>query len=201
MTASHDAYFEYLQGRSRLGALYRRHVLYPRLARRLRGRTLDIGCGIGDMLAFRRGTVGVDINPRTVRYCRSRGLDARVMDPDRLPFDGGMFDTVLLDNVIEHIAHPQPLLAEIRRVLVPRGHVLIGVPGRKGWDSDADHKVRYDEAALQSLLSDAGYVLVESFHAPLVRSDWLSRHVRQYCIYMRFAVRDVAATALPGGRR
>ena len=59
MTDSNDQYFNYLKGRTRLGAWYRAHVLYPKLTRRLFGRTLDVGCGIGDMLSYRTDTVGV----------------------------------------------------------------------------------------------------------------------------------------------
>src|SRR5437899_2599813 len=101
---SDDHYFEYLQTRSALALSYRRWWLYPRLARRLEGLTLDIGCGIGDMLAFRPNTVGVDVNIRLVEHCRSLGFDACLMQPDVLPFEDGHFDSVLLDNVLEHIA-------------------------------------------------------------------------------------------------
>ena len=184
----HDEYFAYLQRRSGIGALYRRHWLYPRLTRRLPGRCLDVGCGIGDMLTFRIGdTVGVDVNPRTVAYCRSRGAVAFTMEPDRLPFEAGEFDSALLDNVLEHIEQPVPLLAEVHRVIKPGGQVLIGVPGQRGWDSDADHKVFYDEAGLQRCLGEAGFATLEVFHAPLWRSAWLDRRMRQYCIYGLFA--------------
>ena len=182
MTAS-ELYGAYLMRRSRLGSLYRRHFLYPRIARRLRGRTLDIGCGIGDFLQFRPGTVGVDVNAHTVAYCKARGLDARLMEPDVLPFEGASFDSALLDNVLEHIAEPAALLGEVRRVLRPDGRLLIGVPGELGWDSDHDHKVRYDEASLGAALQAAGFAPVETFHVPLWRSAWLSRHLRQYCIF------------------
>ena len=84
---SNDEYFEYLQRRSRLGAIYRKHWLYPRLSRRLTGRTLDLGCGIGDMLAYRSNTVGVDINPHTVAFCKARGTEAYLMTSDTLPFN------------------------------------------------------------------------------------------------------------------
>src|SRR4051794_3412806 len=113
----HEEYFEYLQGRSRLGSVYRRYVLYPALCRRLEGKTLDVGCGIGDMLAYRSNTVGVDINPRTVEFCQSRALQAHLMTENTLPFASGEFDSVLMDNVLEHIAEPQPLLTDARRVM------------------------------------------------------------------------------------
>jgi SAM-dependent methyltransferase len=186
MTQEHDQYFEYLMRRSRLGHVYRRHVLYPRLVKRLRGRMLDVGCGIGDMLAFRPHSVGVDINERTVAYCRERGHDAHVMQPDRLPFDAASFDSVLLDNVLEHIAQPAPLLAEVHRVLAAGGRLLVGVPGVRGWHSDPDHKVFYDQATLVERLHSAGFMLAELFHTPLFRSAWLSGRVRQYCIYGAF---------------
>jgi SAM-dependent methyltransferase len=179
-------YFEYLRRRSWLGAFYRRHVLYPRLVRRLHGRLLDIGCGIGDMLSFRRNSVGVDINPQTVAYCRHLGLDARQMELDVLPFDAETFDSVLLDNVLEHLVQPDPLLKEAWRVLRPGGRLLVGVPGTRGWNSDPDHKMRYDERSLTAASERNGFRRIEVFHTPLVKSEWLARRVRQYCVYGAF---------------
>jgi SAM-dependent methyltransferase len=187
MTETHDQYFEYLMTRSRLGHAYRQHLLYPRLVRRLRGRLLDVGCGVGDMLAFRSNSVGVDINARTVDYCRRRGQTAYVMVADSLPFNEASFDSVLLDNVLEHIAVPLPLLAEIHRVLSPGGRLLVGVPGIKGWHSDPDHKIFYDEVSLSGTVSRSGFSLAELFHTPFFfRSNWLSHRVRQYCAYGAF---------------
>lgn len=186
MTQEHDSYFQYLRARSRLGAIYRQHWLYPRLAKRLVGRTLDVGCGIGDMLAYRRGTKGVDINARTVEFCRSIGLDARQMDVDRLPFDAHSFDSVLLDNVMEHIANPTPLLSETHRVLVPGGRLLVGVPGKRGWTSDVDHKIYYDEPSLLARVTNHGFESTETFYTPLFKSAWLDRRMRQYCVYALF---------------
>jgi len=186
MTHEHDRYYEYLLKRSRIGDAYRRYVLYPRLVKRLSGRLLDVGCGIGDMLKFRPNSVGVDINERTVAYCRRIGHEAHVMQPDQLPFDSASFDSVLLDNVLEHIAEPAPLIAELSRVLPAGGRLLIGVPGVSGWHADPDHKVLYDQNTLVNHLESAGFTSVEVFHSPLFRSAWLSRHLRQYCIYVAF---------------
>jgi len=185
-----EVYGEYLMRRSWLSGLYRRHFLYPRICIRLRGRTVDVGCGIGEFLQFRANTVGVDINSHTVAYCKARGLDARLMDPDVLPFEDASFDSALMDNVLEHIAEPAALLRELRRVLRPGGRVLIGVPGVLGWDCDSDHKVRYDEASLQTTMAACDFVAVEGFHTPLWQSAWLSRHLRQYCIFGLYQARN-----------
>ena len=182
----HDEYFDYLKRRSRLGALYRTHWLYPTLNRRLRGHALDIGCGIGDMLMHRGNTVGVDINPNTVAYCNARGATAVLMQPDQLPFAAAAFDSVLMDNVLEHIAEPERLLGEVHRVLRPEGRLLVGVPGARGWASDPDHKVFYDEEKLRACMAGAGFGSVECFYTPLRRSGWLDRRLRQYCLYGLF---------------
>lgn len=182
----HDEYFEYLTRRSRVGGVYREYWLYPRLVRRLRGKALDVGCGIGDMLMHREDTVGVDINPHTVAFCNSRGAKAVLMQPDKLPFANGEFDSVLMDNVLEHIADPERLLSEVRRVLRPQGRLLVGVPGVRGWASDADHKIPYDAGALTARMEAAEFKPLESFYTPLWRSAWLDRHLRQYCLYGLF---------------
>jgi len=162
-----EGYSRYLLKRSALGKLYRTYWLYPRLCRYLEGHTLDVGCGIGDMLAFRPNTVGVDINPHNVDCCRQRGVDARVMEVDQLPFAGETFDSVLLDNVLEHISDPSPLLAEVRRVMRAEGRVVVGVPGRYGQSWDPDHKVFYDEASLQRLAEQHGFQVAHFIHMPL----------------------------------
>lgn len=181
MTAPEE-YFEYLRGRSRLGWLYRRYWLYPSLCRYLDGKTLDVGCGIGDFLNHRTDTVGVDINTATVEWCRSRGLNAYQMSPNVLPFQDGSFDSAILDNVLEHLADPAELLSEIGRVLRPRSSLVVGVPGKRGYATDADHKIFYDEATLVSTLGMAGFRLQQLFHMPF-KSARLDARVRQYCLY------------------
>ena len=181
-----EAYFQYLKSRSWRGRLYKRFYLYPRLNRLLQGRVLDVGAGIGDFVESRPNTVGVDVNVRTVAFCRERGLAVSVMAPDVLPFAQAEFDSVLLDNVLEHIAEPLPLLRECRRVLRAGGALVIGVPGRRGWDVDPDHKIFWDEQGLKALLAQAGLTLTDCFYTPLWKSEWLSRRLRQYCLYAAF---------------
>jgi SAM-dependent methyltransferase len=184
----HDEYFHYLQGRSRLAFAYRKFLLYPRISAALSGRVLDIGCGIGDMVRVRPNTVGVDVNPKLVQLCRSRGLDVVHMDPDMLPFPDASFDGAVLDNVLEHLERPQPLLDETRRVLRPGARFVIGVPGKLGYASDPDHKVFYDEASLQGCLEASGFRLVRFFHTPMKLAA-LSARLRIYGIYGVFEPR------------
>jgi SAM-dependent methyltransferase len=185
----YDKYFEYLKTRSRLALLYRRVWLYPRLNAQLRGRTLDIGCGIGDMLKSRPGSVGVDVNPSLVEYCRSRGLDARLMELDRLPFDADVFQSIILDNVLEHIAEPEKLLSESRRVLCPAGRMVVGVPGSYGYTLDSDHKHFYSESQLHARMAKAGFRAIRTLYSPL-RSRHLDSTLAWYCLYGVYEKRD-----------
>lgn len=176
-------YFEYLKTRSALGDLYRKFFLYPRISKHLHGRTLDIGCGIGDMLRHHPNCIGADINPYNVDYCLSMGSQAFLFKDDTLPVEDASFDSALLDNVLEHIEQPKNILAEIRRVLKPNGRLIVGVPGIKGFESDSDHKLPYDEEALVRIAEDANYKINGFFYTPLFKSPLLSRILRQYCIY------------------
>ncbi len=189
MTQEHEAYFAYLSRRSRMGGLYRRYWLYPAICRRLSGRVLDVGCGIGDLLRYRPNTVGVDVNPSTVAFCRSSGFDARVMQVDVLPFEPQEFDGVVLDNVLEHIARPHQLLVEIRRVLRKEGALVVGVPGKRGFAADPDHKVFYNELKLKATLREAGFTMQSTFRRP-IPIDALSNRLRTYCFYGVFVQHD-----------
>ena len=183
----HKKYFHYLSKRSFFGKLYRNFILYPRLNKYLQGRVLDLGCGIGDMLNYRSNTLGVDVNPLNVNFCRKRNLDAYIMKSQIIPFEGKSFDSVLLDNVLEHIESPLFLFKEIRRVLKPDGILLIGVPGIKGYESDSDHKVFYDEKKLYALALKNRFNVNHFLYMPLIKSKFLSKHLRQYCIYTQWS--------------
>lgn len=175
-------YFDSLIRRKRVGLWYRNAWLYPRICRHLRGRVLDVGCGIGDMVSYRSQTVGVDVNPKAVAYCQRRGLTVQRMDPDLLPFRDGEFDGAVLDNVLEHLEEPGSLLSEIYRVLRSGAGFVVGVPGESGFASDPDHKRHYSETALIHRLRSAGFDPVRVFHQPL-RSRLLDRYFRYYAIY------------------
>jgi ubiquinone/menaquinone biosynthesis C-methylase UbiE len=91
---------------------------------------LDLGCATGDysntLKFIGYECTGVDINPEYIEKAREKGIDAYVMKGDHLEFPDNSFDTVLLFEVLEHLANPYNVLKEAKRVA--KQNILITVP-------------------------------------------------------------------------
>ena len=142
---SYRDYFGYLQNQSTLGAIYRTYLLYPFLSKQIDSTFLDVGCGVGFFLAHgSRESVGLDVNPYCVDYVRKNGLNSELISSDgSFPLRDNSFKSVVCDQVLEHLEQPDRLLTEIDRVLIPGGTLLIGLPLKKGFVADSDHKHFY----------------------------------------------------------
>jgi SAM-dependent methyltransferase len=147
------------------------------------GRVLDVGCGRGQLLAaFRcRGwsVEGTERSASAARVARDVvGVPVHIGALDALALPSHRFDAVVLWHVLEHVAEPAPLLAEVARVLRPGGVCLVGVPNfaspeaqlsQGGWfHLDVPrHVVQFTPETLRALLAEVG--LLErrsSFFAP-----------------------------------
>ena len=99
---------------------------------RVKGRTLDVGCGDGIIGQALDGNpvIGIDIS----RYCavlsNRRGVRAVVGDAIRaLPFADASFDTVCCIDVLHHLEQQwDAIFAELDRVLKPGGTLCIVEP-------------------------------------------------------------------------
>ncbi|MCR8538804.1 MAG: class I SAM-dependent methyltransferase [Prochlorococcus marinus CUG1439] len=182
---SYEDYAKYLSKKSFKGRLYKKFWLHKILSRNLKGKILDIGCGIGNFLEDNIEAIGVDINPYTVEICLKKNLNAKLIKQDKLPFEENSFDSCLLDNVMEHIENPDKLILEIKRILKKNGILLIGVPGIKGFLGDNDHKVNYSDNELINKLAKFGFNLSKRFYAPLPISK-LTFILKQHCRYFIF---------------
>ena len=180
-------YYEYLTKRSIHGYLYRRYVFHPRIIKYIKGKCLDVGCGIGDFVKHCPDCIGVEINDMLVEFCVERGLDVQLSQPDKLPFGENSFDSIMLDNVLEHLSDPSALMQEISRVLRIAGVLVVGVPGTKGYASDPDHKIFYDKELLIRTIECYGYELENILNIPL---PGLSNVLKSFCIFGVFRKKD-----------
>lgn len=180
-------YFAHLSEISWKGRLYKNFVSSPVLflcARKFGRGIVEIGSGTGSGLLgrFPRHVRGLEINPISVNYCRSLGLPVELIQENAaFPIASGSVNCCVLDNVLEHIAHPQETLDECYRITQQGGGLVVAVPGIRGFESDRDHKIFYDAEALKSL--DERWILQSIFSLPfLFQSEKLSRSVKQYCL-------------------
>jgi SAM-dependent methyltransferase len=187
--ASEDyaAYFNYLKRISPLGRFYKKFFATPILflcARRFGSQMIEVGCGTGSGVlgAYPNSVIGLDINPYAVEFCSSKGLRAFVIGEDgRFPLPDRSSDVCVLDNVLEHIEEPRLVLDECHRVTRDQGGLVVVVPGTRGYASDPDHKIFYDQNRLKKL--DGRWKFMASFSIPfLFPSSALSQSVRQYCL-------------------
>jgi len=118
------AFFEKIQfagGREWLGA-------------RARGRVLEVAIGTGRSLPHypAEATItGIELSPAMLAIARQRAADLsldadlREGDAEHLPFDDASFDTAVCALSLCTIPRPAAAIAEMRRVLVPGGHLLL----------------------------------------------------------------------------
>ncbi len=106
--------------------------LLSRLAARPGMRILEVGTGVGVITQaisrrFPEAEVyGMDYSEGMIRNrLFTHGI---VGDAERLHFLDGTFDWIIASDIIEHVEHPERLIAEAARCLKPRGRLLLTTP-------------------------------------------------------------------------
>ena len=98
------------------------------------GRVLDLACGRGfysrRLRCVHRGRTqlyGLDISETVLRIARaeSRGVSYILGNAERLPIHDGVLDVIICITAVEHIEDPEPLIAEVFRVLKPGGYLYL----------------------------------------------------------------------------
>jgi SAM-dependent methyltransferase len=97
---------------------------------------LDFGCASGAFLASLRSKgiarlVGVDIAEDAVAQARRQFADLEIIhikETVPLPFEDGIFTSITVLDVIEHIYEQRAVLCELKRVLTDDGTLIVTVP-------------------------------------------------------------------------
>jgi ubiquinone/menaquinone biosynthesis C-methylase UbiE len=104
------------------------------LGERAHGRVLEVAIGTGRNLPHYRAGVtitGVELSPAMLAIARHRACDLgmrvelREGDAEQLPFGDVSFDTVVCALALCTIPDPAAAIAEMKRVLVPGGTLLL----------------------------------------------------------------------------
>jgi len=131
------------------------------LATALTGDLLDVGCGRKPYRSLFKvdSYIGLDIeNPGHSH--EKEDVDV-FYDGKIFPFTDNSYDSILCNQVLEHVFNPDEFLAEIHRCLKPGGQFLLTVPFV--WD---EHEQPYDFAryssfGLRHLFEKNGFRVVE----------------------------------------
>jgi ubiquinone/menaquinone biosynthesis C-methylase UbiE len=155
----------------------------------LEGTVLEIGAGTGLNLPHYQQAekvVAVEPDPSMARRLPGRIAEASVPvevvagSAETLPFPDGAFDTVVITFVLCSVADPAAALAEIRRVLAPRGRLVL-----------LEHVQGDDELARwQNRLTP--------LHRKLAGNCHLNRDTKRAVAEAGFDATGIATTRIPG---
>lgn len=137
----------------------------------VRGRYLDIGCGLNKAVRDYRATGGDGIGIDVYDF---GGADRIVQDTSSLDYADGSFETISFIACLNHIPNRQAVLQEAHRLLSPNGHILLTmIPPRlsaiwhwiiRPWDEDQTERGMKEgevwgisSSDIATLLKNAGY--------------------------------------------
>ncbi len=114
----------------------RQHHYYSEQLRALVGslvmpgsRVLEVGCGLGDLLASldTSEAVGIDVSRRMIELARERhpSLDLQVVDVEQDALPEGPFDVVVMSDVLGHLGDIQSALERLRPLLTEDGRLVV----------------------------------------------------------------------------
>jgi ubiquinone/menaquinone biosynthesis C-methylase UbiE len=144
---------------------------------------VDIGCGPGidlrSLLAIGAEVIGVDRDPAMIAEARRRapGAEVRRGDAHALPVADGRADRARTDRVLQHLARPDAVLAEVLRVLRPGGVAGFAEPD---WDSLT--------VAADDVETSRGFA---RFTAGRVRNPTIGRELARMAVRAGFGVSSV----------
>jgi uncharacterized protein YbaR (Trm112 family) len=104
-------------------------------------RILDIGSSDAAYLTrlHARSKVALDI---AFPYLDAIGRDHRILrvcgDAETLPFHKGAFDVVVISDVLEHLLHPERLVARLHETCTPETRIIVHVPWKEDIAKYAD---------------------------------------------------------------
>jgi SAM-dependent methyltransferase len=137
------------------------HKAIYKLAPQLKGKLLDVGCGHKPYKQLFKVDkyIGMDIEQSGHTH-ENEDIDI-FYDGRTFPFEDNSIDSVLCNQVLEHVFNPSEFLSEINRVLKKDGHFLLSVPF--AWDEHEQpfDYARYSSFGLVHLLKIHGFEIVE----------------------------------------
>jgi ArsR family transcriptional regulator len=140
----------------------------------------DLGCGTGALALrlapFAQQVIGIDASREMLAAARARAHDARHVtfkrgELEALPLADATLDLAVLALVLHHVGEPVAALAEVRRVLVPGGRLLLvdmQPHGHEEYRAEMGHAwLGFEASQLDGWLETAGFGAVRQVALPV----------------------------------
>lgn len=179
----------------RAGARFRVKRLAGSLPRA--ARVLDVGCGRGVMLRalldLGYEAHGVEISAEAAAGADPRAKVHVAPDLTQAALPDQFFDAVILWHVLEHLPHPDRVLAELHRILKPGGRLILAVPNYGSWQARLmksqwfhldlpRHLYHFTPRTLKRLLQQSGFRCRSLRHFALLQNPfgWLQSLLNRF---------------------
>jgi 2-polyprenyl-3-methyl-5-hydroxy-6-metoxy-1,4-benzoquinol methylase len=100
-------------------------TLLPKASVVTKPRLLEIGCGTGVFLAKAKehgfDCEGLELSSYAANFVRNRGIPVQMLSIEDAHIEEGVWDVIVMREVIEHLPHPRASLATVRKWLAPGG--------------------------------------------------------------------------------
>lgn len=145
------------------------------VAKYVKGRVLDFGCGNGEInnLLDAENYVGYDISGEIINRnikTKKKGSFVTILPKNK------KFDTILLLAVIEHLANPSATLLQLEKMLAKEGHLIITSPnslfmkvydlgskfGIFSREANREHKTFVNKEMMRKIAKDISLKMVKS---------------------------------------
>jgi SAM-dependent methyltransferase len=123
---------------------------------------MDFGCGSKPYQALFTGVtayIGVDYNGQGHNH-ENEQIDV-YYDGITIPFEDNSFDSILTNEVLEHIFNLEEIIGELYRVLKPGGKILITTPFAWMEHETPNDFGRYSSFGMKNLLERNGFTILE----------------------------------------
>lgn len=152
-------------------------------------RVLEVGCGTGELLSILRrrydaDVQGIERSAPAIEACKAKAIPVHAGTIEDAPIPDAGVDVMIMRHVLEHVTSPRDLLSRARRLLAPRGALLLTVPVTGGWDQKMfgelwdgyrvpEHILHFPPRSVDALLHEAGFSVAMRRHS-VVPNPWIN---------------------------
>jgi len=124
----------------------------------VQGKLVDLGCGNAPLYqTYKAYTSEIYCVDWANSFHENQFLDFVQDLNEPLQIEDGIFDTVIVSDVLEHIRKPESLINEMFRILRPNGKIILNVPFFYWLHEESFDYFRYTRHGLKAMFEDAGF--------------------------------------------